>query len=147
MIAVCPSLMSLQTEPGWDHTPDLASSPSIRARVSSRTFRNARRRSSWLPAAFEGSGKDQCKRSLAHGKTGQASFESSQTVNDEIQGFSEVAIQRLRLLGGDIHPDLSHDRDRLRPGTRRLSPGAEHLETVPGYAPQQPFGHQGAGRV
>src|SRR5215208_4146456 len=72
--------MALQTEPGWDHTPGFASSPSIRARISSRTFRNARRRSSWLPTAFEGSGKDQCRRSLAPGKTRQASFASSQTV-------------------------------------------------------------------
>src|SRR5918998_1594529 len=40
MIAVCPLLW---TEPGWDPTPGFASSPSIRARISSRTVRNARR--------------------------------------------------------------------------------------------------------
>jgi hypothetical protein len=43
MISVCPSLMPLQTEPGWDHTPGFASTPTIRARISPRTFRNARR--------------------------------------------------------------------------------------------------------
>src|SRR5215204_1397711 len=52
--------------------------------------------------------------------------------DDEIQGFSEVAIQRLGLLGGEIHPYLGHDRDRL-------SPGAEHLETVSSHVPQEPL--------
>ena len=59
--------------------------------------------------------------------------------DDEIQGLSKVEIQRLRFLGGDIYPDLGHDRDRLRPDTRRLGTRAERLEAVPG--------HLGAGRV
>jgi hypothetical protein len=46
MIAVCPSTWLLWTEPGWDHTPGFASSPSI---ISSHTVRNARRRSSQPP--------------------------------------------------------------------------------------------------
>src|SRR5215212_5923565 len=64
-----PSLMLLWMELGWDHTPGFARSSWIRVRISSRTFRNARRRSSWLPAAFEGSGKNLCRRSLAPRKT------------------------------------------------------------------------------
>jgi hypothetical protein len=42
IIAVGLSLMLLWTEPGWDHDPAFASSPSIRARISSRTFPNVR---------------------------------------------------------------------------------------------------------
>lgn len=52
----------------------------IRDEISSRTLRNTASRVSSSPSAREGSGKDQCRRSRAPGKTGHHSLASSQTV-------------------------------------------------------------------
>src|SRR5215212_8767703 len=38
---------------------------------------------------------------------------------DEVEGFSEVTLQRLGLLGRDVYSDLRRDGDRLPPDTRR----------------------------
>src|SRR5215218_4713630 len=62
------------------YPPPFNSSACIRSLMPSRTERKTARRSSSEPSAFEGSSKDQCSRSLAPGKKGQASLASSQTV-------------------------------------------------------------------
>ena len=65
--------------------------------------------------------------------------------DDVVEPLSDVFVEHLRALSGNIDAELAHRLDGERMNARHFGTSAEHLELVASILTQQTLGHLAAG--
>lgn len=80
----------------------------------------------------------------AGGESGATSLGVVANGDYVVEALARKFVNAFRSLARNVHAELLHDGNSLRPHLRGSGSGAEYIEAIAGVVPQQAFGHLAA---